>query len=321
MKKNIWSALCCMALLAGCQQAEEIENADELRMSIEASIGKQDVASRYSGTAFENNDIIGLSVNSGAFVEWTYNGTNWTTTSTVNWEDKTTDHTFYAFYPYVTGASKESVPMPNLAGQDGMMTEVLKRDFLYTTKTQSYGTDGTVSLTGNAAFKHVSSLVVITLKNEGELAGATITGISIAGEDILTQSSYSFETTEVVLSKENAEQANSLNVSLSYTMPNDATGVTYNFILNAGTDELSNMDLIINYKDKENNNRRALLDGLNNGDNNSFVSGKKYSYTLKIVGGKLIVTGNAVVNWGEGFTMDDIVINGSEVNGSSDGDE
>ena len=169
-----------MVMLAGCQQADEIENQSEkLPISMEASIGKSEAGSRYSGEtpngiAFYEGDKIALSVNDGSFVQWIYGDGKWTTTPAVNWNDKSSEHTFTAFYPFVAGAVKNNVPMPDLAGQDGTMASVATRDFLVSTKEQTYGANGVVSFTGNDAFKHVSSLVSITLKGVGELVGAKV---------------------------------------------------------------------------------------------------------------------------------------------------
>lgn len=318
MMKNIILAMCCMAMLVGCQQADEIENQSEkLPMSMEASIGKSEAGSRYSGEtpngiAFYEGDKIALSVNDGSFVQWTYGDGKWTTTPAVNWNDKSSKHIFTAFYPYVAGAVKNNVPMPDLAGQDGTMTSVATRDFLVSTKEQTYGANGVVSFTDTYAFKHVSSLVSITLKGEGELVGATITGISISGEHILTPSSYSFESAngKVTLSDDAAKKEGLLEVSPSYTMTSE--GKTFYFVLNSGTVELADVTLSIQYE-KNSKTYNAAIEGLGTSSVNSFESGKQYSYALKVAGGVLVVTGNEIVPWGEGLTMDDIVINGSEV--------
>ena len=318
MMKNIILAMCCMVMLAGCQQTDEIANEGErLPMYIKARIGKSELVSRYfvetpNSVSFYDGDEIGLSVNDGAFVQWTYSDGRWNVTPAVNWNDKSSEHTFTAFYPFVAGAVKNRVPMPNLVGQDGTMKSVATRDFLVSTKKQTYGANGIVSFTDDDAFKHVSSLVSITLKGAGELVGATITGISISGEHILTPSSYSFEVTDgkVTLSNDAATKADLLEVSPSYTMTSE--GMTYYFVLNSGTVELADVTLSIQYE-KNSKTYNASIEGLGTSAVNSFESGKQYSYALKVAGGVLVVTGNEIAPWGNGLTMDDIVINGSEV--------
>ena len=204
MKKKIYfAAICCMAMLAGCQQAEGIMNpSEELIMSIEASIGDA-ARSRYAGDTpndvnFTNSDKIGLSVNGGTFYEWECNQNNsWNRTDdkVVYWNDKTNNHTFKAFYPFGDITQEGAIEMPKLTGQDGTMTSVAARDFLIAQKDESYATaSGVVSLT----FNHVSSLITIKLKGEGDLVGATINQITITGNNILTSSTYKFGETAPV---------------------------------------------------------------------------------------------------------------------------
>lgn len=316
-----------MALLAGCQQADEIEELGEkLPMSMEANIGKVSAISRYSGdtpdaVTFKDNDKVGLSVNGGGFIQWMCVGEKWNPVdATVNWDDKSTPHNFIAFYPFVTGASKGNVPMPDLSVQDGTMGTVAACDFLVAAKSQSYGANGTVSFTGKNAFEHVSSLVVITLKGEGELASATITGLSISGDDILTLSTYSFDATDskddpkVIVSEESGKRKDLLEVSLEHSM--NSKNKTYYFVLNSGTVDLEDVTLSVKYKKVGDTEYVAKLEGLGTTEVTSFERGKQYSYSLKIAGGALVVSGNEIAKWGEGLKLDDIVING-EISGGA----
>ena len=126
----------------------------------------------------------------------------------------------------------------------------------------------------------------------------------------MTPSSYSFEVGKVTLSDDAAKKAGLLEVSPSYTMTSE--GKTYYFVLNSGTVELADVTLRIQYE-KNSKTYCAAIEGLGTSAVNSFESGKQYSYSLKVAGGVLVVTGNEIADWGEGLTMDDIVINGSEV--------
>ena len=80
--------------LFGCQQAEEIRSSDEkLRMSIEASIGKDgavagrtvmdDEGENKGSVSFADGDSIGVFVNTRSVVKWTYNGEAWGTNGNV----------------------------------------------------------------------------------------------------------------------------------------------------------------------------------------------------------------------------------------------
>ena len=73
------------------------------------------------------------------------------------------------------------------------------------------------------------------------------------------------------------------------------------------------MSLTITYEDKNGKSYAATLTGL--GDSNTkFLSGKEYSYSLKVQSGALVVSGNSIKDWESGIVMDDIVINGTPQN-------
>lgn len=326
MKSVSLLAILATILLAGCQQTEELENANKnLQMSVEANISNPNTISRYAGNTpneaeFEANDAIGISVNDGAFVQWSYNGTTWNTTNSVNWNDKSSPHTFLAFYPYASNASLNNIPMPNLSVQSGTMESVATCDFLVAQKEQTYGENGTVSFTDDYAFEHVSSLVTIKLKGDGELTSATITNISINGTDIITPTTYSFTPTDeeespITLDSEDENKKDLLSISPNHQMT--SAGATFYFVLNPGTVNLSNVKLSIKYTktgdNEEGKEYKAELQGLGTNNINTFDSGKQYSYTLKIASGSLVITGNEIAEWGTGLTLEDIVINGSTI--------
>ena len=320
-RKLIITACFAVLFFTACQQEDVDGNFENLPVSIEANIGNSsgEPVGRYVGdepnqAAFATGDEIGLMVNEGSFVKWTCDGSKWSPTgNAVYWKDKVSDHQFYAFYPYesMDGMSLTNVPMPDLLGQDGSMVEVAKRDFLVTTKTQAYGSDGVVSFTKdeNAPFTHVSSLIQINIKGNGDLKNATITGISIVGEDITTLSSYSFDNGNVNLDT-NPDNASDELLAEGLNRQVNSTDQTFYFIVNAGTVSLSDVDLTIAYASAT-KKYKAKLQGL--GDSTEeFVGGNQYSYTLKISDGVLTMTGNEIKEWETGNNVGEIVINGEE---------
>ena len=104
----VWSCF-VMTFFVACQQAE-VENpkADDLRMSIVASINGQSESpeSRYTGTdpsnvVFKNEDKIGVFIDSKPADAWIFDGEDWNSVGTVvYWPSETRTHTFRAFYPY-----------------------------------------------------------------------------------------------------------------------------------------------------------------------------------------------------------------------------
>ena len=318
MKRNVLSAFCCMALLAGCQQAGEIEElGNELPMSVEASIVKT-MGSRYAvidedpnQLSFANGNAIGMAVEGEEFVEWTLNGSTWTPTGDcVYWPDKNTAYKFNAFYPFADVTDEGGIKMPSLSGQDGTMATIATKDFLAITKSESYVTNnGVVSFTEDYSFKHVSALVKITLKGEGDLLNTTINNITLKGDDIISTSTYKFLETGNPIGKVTVAQGTGDEISIT---PSNCTitteGKVFYFVVNAGTATLDNVSLTIKYTSGE-NNYTATLAQLGASDK-KFVSGVMHKYGLKVADGILSISGNTISGWGDGQDMGDIVING-----------
>ena len=333
-KRIIAGCLGVCGFLVGCHQADDMDFIHEdLKMSVVASIEGSDnlVASRYVGdtpnaVSFVKGDAIGLSVNDGAFVEWVKNedGDGWTPNgNAVYWNDKTSDHSFVAFYPYDSKATSERIPMPDLSEQQGTMESVAEKDFLVAQKTQTYGTNGVVEFkpfneSVDYSFKHVSSLVVVTLKGEGELASATINKISINGINLFTPSNYVKSNGGLIVEIDDESGKDLLELSLSHQM--GSSDKTYYFIVNSETVSLSAVTLSISYTTTQ-GNYIAILNGLGTSEVTTFEKGKKYSYSLKVAGGELVVSGNEIQDWGEGLNLGDIVINGIEQRESNEGND
>lgn len=307
-----------MALLAGCQQADEIEElGDKFSMSVEASIVKT-MGSRYAvqnedpnQLSFANGNAIGVAVEGEEFVEWTLNGSTWTPTGDcVYWPDKNTAYKFNAFYPFADVTDEGGIKMPSLSGQDGTMATIATKDFLAITKSESYVTNnGVVSFTEDYSFKHVSSLLQITLKGEGDLLNATINNITLKGDDIISTSTYKFSKTGDPIGKVTVAQGTGDEISIT---PSNCTitteGKVFYFVVNAGTATLDNVSLTIKYTSGE-NNYTATLAQLGASDK-KFVSGVMHKYGLKVADGILSISGNTISGWGDGQDMGDIVING-----------
>lgn len=335
MKKRIIAGcLGVCGFLVGCHQTDDIDFIHEdLKMSVVASIEGSDnlVASRYVGdtpnsVSFVDGDEIGMSVNGRAFVKWTKdaNGDGWSPDgNAVFWDDKTSDHSFVAFYPYDSNAAIERISMPDLSGQQGTMESIAEKDFLMAQKTQTYGTNGIVEFkyldeSLDYSFKHVSSLVVVTLKGEGELASATINKISINGANLFTPSDCVKIDGGFIVDIDETKRKDLLELPLSHQM--ESKNKTYYFIVNSETVSLSDVTLSISYTTTQ-GNYIAKLNGLGTSEVTTFEKGKKYSYSLKVAGGELVVSGNEIQDWGEGLNLGDIVINGLGQGESNEGND
>lgn len=301
-----------MAFFSACQQDEnEIQKADDLRMSIVASInGQKNIpASRYVGddpsnVDFEVSDAIGVFVDNAAAMKWTYISSGWSSENDVYWPDKTQNHTFCAFYPYVEATSIAKVPMPSLLGQSGTIASISKCDFLVASVTQSCGTDGIIAFREENAFSHVSSLVQLTFKGDGDLSSAVLTKISIEGKDIVASSTYSFSEELVSMNPDAASDV--LDVALSHPM--EGKDATFYFILNEKEDASEPVVLTVEYKTDD----KTYVARMENFAGNVFVGGVKQSYTITIKERLLIIDGSSISSWGAGESLENIVINGEE---------
>ena len=320
MKVKYMLTLGCLALLTGCQQADGLDNqSEELPMYVEASI-EEEPMSRYvssddspNNLSFAAGDKIGLFVNNRPAEVWTYQGNDsWKSGKPVYWPNKLDKCSFYAYYPYTEATSKESVKMPSLAGQMGTVEGLSDCDFLAAYTNQNYGTDGTVSFTDGASFKHVSSLVAITIKGNCDLATSIIKNISFSAEDIASGTTYSFssKTTSVI---ENEELDVMLSGDLNFQMAGEDK--TFYFILNAGI-SLSDVTFCLRYAT---NGVSYKAEKANLGSA-TLASGGRYNFNLSISDGKLSLSGGDIQNWGEGTPMEDIEINNPTVEEES-GDE
>ena len=311
MKRTFW-ALSCMALLAGCQQSDEVENmSEELPVSIEASIGdtKSQLNSRYSSSdetpnnlVFDDGNSIGLFMEGKDLVEWTKTQSGWSSEKALFWPNKSDSYEFYAYYPYAEATSIESVPMPSLAGQLGTIASLSGCDFLVACTKQSYGTDGTVSFTGtDASFKHVSSLVAVTVKGDCDLKESLIKNISFAAAGIASRTTYSLAT-NTMAPMENGESDKMESGNLDFQMAGEDK--TFYFILNPGI-ALSDVTFCIKYATAD-VDYKAEKAGLGSA---TLAGGGRYNFNLNISDGVLSIFGETIQNWGDGTQMDDIEIN------------
>lgn len=312
----VWSCL-VMTFFVACQQAEvENPNAEDMRMSISASINAQceSPESRYAGddpsdVEFQIGDAIGLFVDNKPAVEWTLATSGWSTSEIVYWPDQSKSHTFRAFYPFAETSSYESVPMPSLLSQTGTIESISACDFLVATKDQSYTEGGMVEFSGEeSSFKHVSTLLKLTFHEGAEQSGSILQKIVIEGSNIVSPSTYSFEGVAVTLTPD--ADSDVLQVDgLSHDLTD---GHTYYFIVNEKQDASTSVKLAVTYEV----NGKSYVAQMTGFAGNLFTGGMCQSYTITIQNNLLIVSGANISPWGSGEIMDDIIIDGEEVSES-----
>lgn len=312
MKKSsfVWSCF-VMAFFVACSQAEvENQNADDLKMSVVASIKGQESSSRYAGNdpsvvEFDEDDAIGLFIDDAPAMEWVYDGSVWSAgEDIVYWPDKIGSHTFRAFYPYAVVSSYEAVPMPSLKEQTGKsVAELSRHDFLVSTLSQSYEQGGSVAFIGDNAFRHVSTLIKLIFKGGGDLASSTLTNVTIQGTDIVAPSTYSFETEKVTLLSD--ETSDVLSVNGEYAMSENQV---FYLIVNEKTDTDAVVSLAVSYK----TGTETYVATMDNFASNHFAGGYCQSYTITIKDSSLSISGAEISSWGNGEELDDVIINGEK---------
>ena len=309
--KTMFGSCITMALFVACQQENENVERGNWPMSIAASIESPiNVSnSRYAGNEpsavdFEISDSIGVFLDSGGLSKWIKEETGWTVGTSVYWPDKTREHTFFAYYPYAKALSATDVPMPSLLGQSGTIESISQCDFLVASVSQSYGPDGVVRFQDEHAFTHVSTLLQLNLKGEGDLSAAVIHKIAVTGANIVAPASYSFMDETVTLTPD--ESSDQLEASLDYQMV--GKDHSFYFIVNEKMDAAAPVSLTIEYVFNEKN----YVATLENFAGNVFEGGMRQNYTITIKDSSILIEGASISAWGEGERMDDIVLNGEE---------
>ena len=335
MKNLIILSAFCLFLLVGCQQSvDDLVVNENYPISIEASIGdaggSRYLATTFDAAAFTDKDEIGLAYQVGEdaatdFVKWTFNEGVWSQNgSTIAWKNKEEEHTFYAFYPYGNNDSNttlEQVKMPPLTNQDGTMLSVAACDFLVAKKNMIYSNDGKVSFTGDNAFKHISSLIVLNLKNTDDLASATIKKISLEGTDIVAVSKYSFKAVDD--KKVSLEEGNNDDVMIANlengVMEEDDEYIEFYFVVNSGTVDLSAVTLSITYKSAGGDVYIVTKQGLNQvNSDGKFKRGFFYNYGIKVTTDKsLLISGYEIDEWDEDVSFDITIDNSQKQNQNS----
>lgn len=259
------------------------------------------VTSVDGGVIFSENDITGMFMeNVDNPVAWTYRNGNWETENTMMWENRNDDFEFLAYYPCVEteGISRTAVPMPDLSVQTGNMADIGEKDFLVGRCVTSYSdNNGIVSFSGENSFVHVYSLLHLNIVNADLSQPFSMKECTFSGEGIVTPHVYSFDLSSGGMKKSVGEDVSDLHI-----------------------DDLSSFSAItvlVNPVTLETPLRFTLRYTFGDRDYEAsadlgkvFAAGSFSKVTLRVVDGKLVVTGNMVTDWNI-ITLDDVVLNGT----------
>lgn len=304
MKKNF---LAIGLILALCSCGNETILSDDLSVKLFVEVGAQPLSKTLTeadgDVTFVNNDKVGLFTEGRENpVLWTYLESAWTSSENVKWDNRTDDFEFYAYYPceQVSGVTRTSVPMPDLSVQSGNINDIGKNDFLVGSCVSSYSDNsGVVSFSDENSFSHVYSLLYLNIVTGDEGSGVSFSECTFSGTGIVTPHTYSLDISDGGMKKSGDEEKSELKIT--------------------GLSSVSPIAVLINPVSLEEPLRFTLKytrDGMmyeaSAGLGNSFGSGSLNKITLKIVDGKLLVSGNDVLDWNI-VTLDEIILDGSPV--------
>lgn len=295
-----------LSLSCGSCYKESLSSDEKMEISLFVEVGDKSSTKTVTDTdgtvTFSEGDKIGMFAFSERIpLQWSYQNSRWVSSESVKWENRTDDFEFLVYYPYqeIADVTYESVPMPDLSEQSGRLKDIGDKDFLVGRATVSYAdNNGTVSFSGENSMKHVYALLYLNVVGDDSSNPVDITGCTFTGEGIVAPHTYSFDsssggmiasgdsdgdvlTIDDLSSHDIAVLINpvSLDSPLCFTIRYIRNGQEYEAKANLGTD---------------------------------FSGGNFHKITLRLVDGKLIMTGNEVSNWNV-ITLDDIVLVGTSV--------
>lgn len=298
--------------LAACSN-ETLSLNEDLSVKLFVEVGSNQNQQQKSRTVtdadghvtFSTNDKVGMFIqNQENPVLWTYDGASWNPEKTIVWENRADDFDFQAYYPCEETAqvTRTSVPMPDLSVQTGKLGDIGSKDFLVGKCTTSYSEyNGVVSFSGTNAFKHVYSLLHINIVNDEAEQSFKMVGCSFLGEGIVTPHVYSFDSASEGMKKSGEDEKSILEIADLSSLTESAITV----LLNPVSLEIP-LSFTLNYTNGgEGYEYEASVD-----IGKEFLAGSFSKITLRLVDGKLTMTGNEVEDWNV-ITLEDIVITGT----------
>lgn len=307
-KKLILGGCLCILLCPSCRQNECV-NEDNLSLSMQAAVegaSQGRTVTETSGkTSFVTEDKVGFFMPEQIenAVKWSYTGSGWTSDTPLYWPNQTDDFEFCAFYPYAEGAERSHIPMPDLSTQTGALEELGAYDFLAARCVTNYEAEnGVVAFRGESSFKHIYSLIMVTLKKDAADKTMTLKTIKFEGKNIVAPHSYCFESEgkdhmqieEGVVKKDVLELVKEVSVS--------EEGYARTLLINPSVLE-SPLHFSITYE-RDGKSYTAMTDKMGN----TFESGKIYKYTIRVKKETLEIIGNEITDWVSGGALDDIFV-------------
>lgn len=303
MNKKMMMWACVLPLLAACQQNEnEPESVDEAVMSLQASVSSPVISrtvtdAEDASTDFETGDRIGFFMpGEDSPVEWTLGSDGWTSETPLVWENKVDEFEFCAYYPCTEEtAVRTAIPMPDLSAQKGDFSELGTYDFLAARRVTGYSENaGAVSFVGDDAFRHVYSLLSITVKKDKSEEVVHISKVVLRGSGLFSTSEYHFGETSEGDGMTATGGSSVDELAIEYAEPEEVVSETgFSFTLVCNPTELAvNPELEISYE-RDGIPYTASTTKLDK----VFTAGVYNKYVLKLTKEGLKIVGYDVTGW------------------------
>ena len=319
MKTRRFVGMMLSLMMVACQQEyvpeQETAGGNEdirLRAAISGSNVSRTTVQENGETVFAPDDEVGFFMpDAETPVQFIYDAEKWSAEAEQVWPDLTTPFTFCAFYPYQEDAVRERIPMPDLSLQTGELAEIGTFDFLAATKTCGFAdANGEVSFTGADAFKHVYSLLMVTLSTEDEVA-TLLKSAQLTGAGCFTAHDYRFTESGVgeMIQTLDAGAVDSWELQVAEEgeeIPQE-TGRQIVLLLNPSDAEVT-LDFSIGYE-REGVSFTASTQAISQ----AFTGGYCYQYRIRINDGMLIVGEPEISAWQSGEVTEggDLVVEGT----------
>lgn len=313
-RRNVWMCCCSMFALVACQQGEDglLQSDEMLDLYVQAAIAGSNVPARSvtseDGTAtFAQGDEIGLFMpDMQTQMKWTLNGASWNPEGTPQWKDKVNTYQFYAYYPYSQETvSRTEVVMPDLSAQSGTWEKLGEADFLVARCSASYEThSGTVSFTGESAFRHAYSLVVVMLQKDKEAENVTLSQEKFEGEGFFSHCRYCFSDEPSKDGMKPLDEETEKDLILDYAEGIEVeTDGGHAAVILINPSKLGNALRYTATYQRDGIDYTATTDQLTG----PFQAGYCYKYKLKLSKEGLTVVGNEIIRW-ETQNKGDIIV-------------
>ncbi len=317
MKRWIYVAAVLLLLVASCDKEKLIDTTDNMPvpLSIDATIGiSSEITSRslVSGTSFGDGSDIGIFVT----------GTGYTPVVTIYtyeesaWSLKTTDPaqspiyltkneaTVYGFYPATAAdantTTNKTIPITIASSYEEFAVPESQADYLYATDGTGATTMEKVSKASPEAsltFYHaLSQLSFIVNKAEDFGGTGSLTSLKVTASDNITGSgTLKLNGDGITLSEEAAFNSIELTGSANINSPSGGN-VTATALVAPLASQSVELTMIIDGKDYTGTISEA-----------AWKAGKKYTYTVTVGGGELIIESVTIKDWENGGSGEVIV--------------